>query len=247
MNDEDIARREALAILAGLAATLVTSEVQAGPELGRRPEPIARAPLASTNTDLSAAARKASEAIPGAMATWNAQARLQNVVVMAVSALQGKLVGPPPAFPTLTGPAAAFAGAFAKAIERWQASVSVPGLPWYPAFAAWPGPVAPPTPNVPTPAIALAYDPTPLLPANLASAVRQALGARASESGAAEAIDAFTREVGARFYLWLSSAQVTLVLGKGNVPTFAPPYCPVGPVVNGDAASTGSAFSIAWA
>jgi len=34
--------------------------------------------------------------------------------------------------------------------------------------------------------------------------------------------------------LWLPAQQVTNVLGKGPVPTFAPPYVPVGPVVMGD-------------
>ena len=36
------------------------------------------------------------------------------------------------------------------------------------------------------------------------------------------------------FLLWLPSQQIMLVMGKGPVPTFAPPYVPVGPVVAGD-------------
>jgi hypothetical protein len=36
------------------------------------------------------------------------------------------------------------------------------------------------------------------------------------------------------FMMWLPMQQVMLVLGKGPIPTFAPPYVPVGPVVGGD-------------
>jgi len=35
------------------------------------------------------------------------------------------------------------------------------------------------------------------------------------------------------FNLWQVSTMVTNVLGTGPVPTFAPPYVPVGPVVGG--------------
>jgi hypothetical protein len=36
------------------------------------------------------------------------------------------------------------------------------------------------------------------------------------------------------FLLWLVQQQVMLVMGKGPIPTFAPPFVPVGPVVMGD-------------
>ena len=36
------------------------------------------------------------------------------------------------------------------------------------------------------------------------------------------------------FLIWLVSQQVMLVMGKGQIPTFAPPFVPVGPVVMGD-------------
>jgi hypothetical protein len=40
------------------------------------------------------------------------------------------------------------------------------------------------------------------------------------------------------FAMWVTSQMITNVLGKGPVPTFAPPYVPVGPVVGGDNIST---------
>jgi hypothetical protein len=36
------------------------------------------------------------------------------------------------------------------------------------------------------------------------------------------------------FTMWMPQQQVMLVLGKGQIPTFAPPYVPVGPVLAGD-------------
>ena len=36
------------------------------------------------------------------------------------------------------------------------------------------------------------------------------------------------------FLMWLPMQQVMLVMGKGPIPTFAPPFVPVGPVVGGD-------------
>jgi hypothetical protein len=35
------------------------------------------------------------------------------------------------------------------------------------------------------------------------------------------------------FVSWLASQNVMMVMGMGPVPTFNPPYVPVGPVVNG--------------
>jgi hypothetical protein len=35
------------------------------------------------------------------------------------------------------------------------------------------------------------------------------------------------------FMTWQTSTQVTNVLGAGPIPTFAPPFVPVGPVVGG--------------
>ena len=44
---------------------------------------------------------------------------------------------------------------------QWQSSLSVPGLPWYPAFAARRG-RSPPMPNIPVPLAALTQVATPL-------------------------------------------------------------------------------------
>jgi hypothetical protein len=38
--------------------------------------------------------------------------------------------------------------------------------------------------------------------------------------------------------IWIASQMVMLVMGKGPIPTFAPPFVPVGPVVGGDNIAT---------
>lgn len=127
-----------------------------------------------------------------------------------------------------------FMGAVAEAWLSWMASVSVPFLPWYPAFAAFPGPIAPPMPNVPCPLALLAQNPAPLAPETLAKAIKGRVGDVANLPGGSDAIVEFCRWMSTGFVGWLPRAQVTLVLGRGPIPTFAPPYVPVGPVVGGD-------------
>jgi hypothetical protein len=94
--------------------------------------------------------------------------------------------------------------------------------------------MAPPMPNIPTPLIALVQNPTPLLPQNLAAAIKGRIGEVANLPGGSDGIDEFCRWMNAGFVAWLPTGTVTLVLGKGSIPTFAPPYVPVGPVVGGE-------------
>ncbi len=46
--------------------------------------------------------------------------------------------------------------------------------------------------------------------------------------------DAVATVLAAAFSLWLPAQMVMNVMGKGPIPSFAPPYVPVGPVVMGD-------------
>ena len=98
--------------------------------------------------------------------------------------------------------------------------------PLFPSFAAFPGPVAPPTPSVPVPLVALAgVQPTPVKAEFLALSPTQR---RACEAVA----DAFAPTV----EIWRATTMVS-VIGTGPVPTFAPPYVPVG-------RSSGEAFGV---
>ena len=58
-----------------------------------------------------------------------------------------------------------------------------------------------------------------------------------------EALKALATWIETSFVEWKNMAVLTGVLGKGPVPTFAPPYVPVGPVVHGEIQSAGAVFA----
>jgi hypothetical protein len=186
---------------------------------------------------------------------YRLQAGFQNLKIMAVSAIgtPGCLKGPPlanlikmaPSFITYVKPNAmayknAVADGVGECFKQWQDGVSVPGLPWYPAFAAFPGPMAPPMPNVPMPLITCPS-------AGMASIVNPMMLAKAMEnkfSGGLKGkdkdsqykalFDSIATVLAMAFMAWLPMQMVNLVMGMGPIPTFAPPYVPVGPVMNGN-------------
>ena len=89
---------------------------------------------------------------------WKLQAKFKDLKVNALTALgtPGCLDGPElesliknaPMCAAFTGNKAKHRDAVAKGVsqcfKKWQDKVMVPGLPWYPAFVAFPGPMAPP-------------------------------------------------------------------------------------------------------
>jgi hypothetical protein len=182
-----------------------------------------------------------------AVTAWAMSARLKHVHINAQVAVGGRISG---RFPSgliqsmLAGQGAPanVSRAFAQATSaawRWKRRATVPGLPWYPAFAAFPGPMAPPMPNIPTPLIVLASG-AHISSGDVASDIMDSLGENASDEGAQDAVQSFADWLSLSFTIWLASSQVTLVMGKGPIPSFAPPYIPVGPVVMGTAESYGS-------
>jgi len=197
---------------------------------------------------------KALDAVVFAHNLWKLQAKFQNLQVMAVSAIgsPGCLNGPAlepliktaPSVAAMTGNLAKYRDAVAKgvstAFKNWQDQVTVPGLPWYPAFAAFPGPMAPPMPNVPVPLIACVSAKVTdiMLPNTMKSEMINALdgGMKGGDKDKQhEALfDAVATVLAMAFTMWLPSQQVMLVMGKGPIPTFAPPFVPVGPVLMGD-------------
>ncbi len=189
------------------------------------------------------------DAICNAHNLWKLQAKFGNIQVMAVSAIgaPGCLSGPdikplilmsaPKATPQELKYSKAVATAVAKCWKNWQDNVAVPGLPWYPAFAAFPGPMAPPMPNVPVPLIAC---PSAMQTEMTAPRLKQEMIDALGDSDALhhkELFDAIAQGLAASFLAWLPQQQISLVMGKGPIPTFAPPFVPVGPVVGGDVIS----------
>jgi hypothetical protein len=194
------------------------------------------------------------DAIGFAHNMWKLQAKFQNLQIMAVSAIgtPGCLDGPElesliknaPMVAAYTGNKAKYRDAVAAGVSKcfkdWQGQVMVPGLPWYPAFAAFPGPMAPPMPNIPTPLIACpsAMMAKIVAPMDMKKAMIDALDGGVKDKDKDkhhEALfDAIATVLSLAFMMWLPMQQVMLVLGKGPIPSFAPPFVPVGPVIGGD-------------
>jgi hypothetical protein len=100
--------------------------------------------------------------------------------------------------------------------------------------------MAPPMPNIPMPLIAC---PSPMMasicnPMQLAKAMDDALDGGMKDKDKDKQFEALhfgiATVLSLAFLIWLPSQQVMLVLGKGPIPSFAPPFVPVGPVVMGD-------------
>lgn len=125
-----------------------------------------------------------------------------------------------------------FATAYGTWAKKYRAVVPFA----YPGLAAWPGASSAPMPNVP---FVLAIGGSPEgNQAMSASAIESALASKLAASskddpGSNEAIGLLATVMAGQFEAWLSLQQATGVIGKGNVPTFAPPYVPVGPVSMG--------------
>ena len=108
----------------------------------------------------------------------------------------------------------------------------------YPKLAAVPGPVAPPTPAAGAFPISRGTSlsenrlSAAMLSPRLVSALRPLAGR--DTSGLDKAVTDLASWVEGSFRDWKLSAQVVGVMGKGPIPSYAPPYVPVGPVVMGD-------------
>ncbi|MHB1024490.1 MAG: hypothetical protein ACYC24_02140 [Desulfobacteria bacterium] len=181
-------------------------------------------------------------AIHSAVDTWRQTATITGVMIFGPVATVGMVVGPP-LTPLIMaqGPkgtpqelkyTTAISNALGTAWLPWQTSIKVPGLPWYPAFAAFPGPVAPPMPNIPIPLIALVSVDASLSPGALSGLMMANLG-DPTALHAQDLFDAISKAFNTIFTLFKAMTMVTNVLGTGPIPTFAPPFVPVGPVLGG--------------
>lgn len=181
-------------------------------------------------------------AICSAWSQWQSLASMTGVMIMGPTASVGQVLGPPlmplilASAPMSTPMEIKFSNAIATAISNgwmsYTATIKIPSLPWYPAFAAFPGPVAPPMPNIPAPVIALTQVTVPISKMVLKN---QMIGLLADPMAKhhKELFDCVADAFEKCFQIWQASTMVTNVLGMGPIPTFAPPVVPVGPVVGG--------------
>lgn len=181
-------------------------------------------------------------AICSAWSQWQSMASMTGIMVNAVTASAGMVVGPPwmPLImasapkdsPMLLKYSNVVATVISNGWQQYQMTIKVPGLPWYPAFAAFPSPVAPPMPNVPAPLVAL----TQVTASISKNVLKSQMIAQLGDPGAPhhkELFDSICDAFEKCFQLWQPTTMVTNVLGTGPVPTFAPPFVPAGPVVGG--------------
>jgi hypothetical protein len=88
-------------------------------------------------------------------------------------------------------------------------------------------------PNVPCPLLMIAPAGGGLLSRN---SLKQAMILRLPfprPHGFEQICEAIAAGIDNAVYLWLATTTVTNVMGRGPVPGFAPPYVPVGPVIDG--------------
>jgi hypothetical protein len=82
----------------------------------------------------------------------------------------------------------------------------------------------------------------PMLASKMTSALRMYAG-KVRGGSLDQAVKGLADWIDSSFQEWKGLAKLIGVHGKGNVPTFSPPYVPVGPVVGGDNVSAGPAFA----
>jgi hypothetical protein len=181
------------------------------------------------------------EAICSTWSMWQSSATMTGILINGPTASLGQVVGPPWTPMILKdGPKKSpaelkytmtIANVLGTAWLSYTASIKIPGLPWYPAFAAVPSPVAPPMPNIPTPVIALTQVTAPVS----ASILKYQMCAQHGDPQAQyhkELFDCVADAFEKCFTIWQASTMITNVLGTGPT-TFAPPAIPAGPVVAG--------------
>lgn len=192
-------------------------------------------------------------AICSAWSQWQSMATFVGVMIAGPVASVGQIVGPPlmPLImasgakntPAMLQYTTTIANVISNAWLAFTATVKIPGLPWYPAFAAVPSPVAPPMPNTPVPFATLTQVPVSISAAALKG---QMMGMQMetpqTNKYSTQIFDAIADAFEKSYNLWKVSTMVTNVMGTGPVPTFAPPYVPVGPVVGGIGTMTPGGF-----
>jgi hypothetical protein len=130
----------------------------------------------------------------------------------------------------------AVAGGVSEQFKAWQDWVTVPGLPWYPAFMACNGRKAGPRPNVETRLGGCASARvTEMRSDSLKAKILARLdgGIRKKYRVTGQLVEVIARAIAARFAHWLANQPVANVMGEGPVPTYSPPFVPAGPVVRG--------------
>jgi hypothetical protein len=185
---------------------------------------------------------KTCSAICSAWSTWQSSTTMVGVMIMGPIATMGSLVGPPMT-PLILGQGAVntpsemkftnvIANVIGTAWQQFTATVMIPGLPFYPAYAASPTPVAVPVPNIPFPFAALTQVPVSISAQIMKMQMIAQLGDPQAPF-AKELFESIATAFEQCYDLWKVSTMVNNVLpGPCPVPSWTP-LSPVGPVVGG--------------
>ena len=183
------------------------------------------------------------DAIGDAHEKWRLGTTIHSLLITGPMALGGKLGGVPlEPFILAKAPqkgigdkALPYARAVAKGIsDAWDdvANSFMVSAPWYPTFASVPGPVAPPTENIPWPLEtcipgAGAFLVAPLLKEKMKSALGK------QDELAAELFESVSKAFAKHAMNWVKNQKVMNILGTGPTVGWAPPGSPVGQVAGG--------------
>ncbi len=183
------------------------------------------------------------DAICDAMDKW---VKMATVTVALINGPVGVVtpagvVGPPLApFIMAKGPKSTpmenkYTTAIANALStnwlQWQSGLM--GVLMYPPFTAFPGPMAPPTPNVPIPLITFGSPGEAALSPSVMKMSMTAFLADPEAQHHMELFDALSTAFNIVFQKFKLSTLVQNVTGTGPIPTFVPPFVPAGPVLAG--------------
>jgi hypothetical protein len=173
---------------------------------------------------------------------WREAAYLQGVTIHGAIASGGRAVGPDLGALIRALPQPAHLGGGLSHVERFrnaaavvlssawhrfEVSITVPSLPWYPSFVSLPGPVAPETLNKPCTVTAITSG-SALAHNQIAAAMKAAFGTPVQYSD--RMLDALAFAFVTTVVNW---TQKQGVRAMGTGPVVRPPSSPVGAVVGG--------------
>jgi len=117
-------------------------------------------------------------------------------------------------------------------LNEWKNGFRIPGLSWYPVYQYFPGPVAPPMPNIPTPlsAIPSLFEFYLTHKENMISEILRELPSEMDNEVNRETLETFGDRTVNYFENWISSSYMVGLMGMGSIPGFSPPMSFGGPV-----------------
>jgi hypothetical protein len=188
-------------------------------------------------------------AICQAWSTWQTAATMTGILINGPAVSLGQMVGPPWNGPILASGAVStpnlmkftnvIANVIGQAWTMFQSTITFASpFPAFPAFAAFPGPMAPPMPSqVPIPFMSVFNVPVSLQAELLKTQMVAQLGDPQAPF-APQIFEAIATAFQQCFDLWKTTTIITNIIGTGPIPTFAPPFVPIGPVVMGTGTMT---------